>query len=796
MSVIPLSAQAKTFSQRLFNETFYLSNNPDVLQAVSLGLTTAFEHFSTFGHRENRPLLPFFNTQAYLTANSDVANATTQPGWVSAWNHFVLFGILEGRSPNGTTGFTGLFDNTKYLAQNPDVNTAVSGGAFRNGFEHYLLFGAKEGRAAFDKGGNVIDFQSSVTPGKTFTLTTGQDYADSTSSFRNNGLLSSDFKFTSQSETIAAGAGTLNDADALIDPSTSDNDVLNATLTALVAPTLQNIETINLTIVAANKGLDMANVTGAKTVTLTGGVNGTITNIDATAAPTIEVKNYTKVATLQVATLAGTNDALTVKVSGMTGSATVTPGITLNATNSGALETLNLVSAGTTKNTVDLVKTANVSAVNKTVVTGAADLDLRVGHALITGKQLDASGHTGALNLIVDRNGATTIKTDLTNVSGYDVLTVRDSVPGGDELRLKGVTTGSTVVLANAFPAGAASIEVKDALSNINDTLTLVLKSTDGTNIDVNGNNTLTISNIETLTIKSEGGTSTGNTIQKLDVTVGTNLVVDGGTKLTLGLEAGSKVSTITLQGAGNHEVKFNGAATYSEGKNLTIDGSAATGKLTIDMSNFKGNSFGVNEKLTITGSAQDDTITTGVAGDQTVVIDGGAGNDTITVAIAGATNSKTTITTGAGADTIKVDLTGINAAARITVTDFKVGSGGDVFSTKGALTSTFTFDNDNNDMGDNELFVYTVATINGTGIDGVLKFSDLSAFASPINNQKSLLIVLNDATGFAEMYYYQNDNDTVFSVGDTLVRVATFENITTLGVLDGLVAANFAVFT
>jgi len=783
MSVIPLSAQAKTFSQSLFNGTFYLSNNPDVLTAVSLGLTTAFEHFSTFGHRENRPLLPFFDTQAYLLANPDVANATTAPGWVSAWNHFVLFGILEGRSPNGSTGFTGLFDNAKYLAQNADVSNAVSGGAFRNGFEHYLLFGAKEGRAAFDKGGNAIDFASSVTPGKTFTLTTGPDYADSTSSFRNGGLLSSDFKFTSQSETIAAaGAGTLNDDDALIDPSTSDNDVLNATLIGLVAPTLQNIETINLTVNAGGIGLDFANVSGTKTVTLTGSANATLDNFDATNGPAIEVKNYTKVATINAADLTGANDALTIKVSGMTGSATVTPGITLNATTSGALETLNLVSAGTTKNTVDLVKTANVTAVNKTVVTGAADLDLRVAHALITGKQLDASGHTGALNLIVDRNGATFNATNLTNVSGYDVLTVRDSIAGGDDLLLTGVTTGSTVVLANAFNAAQASIAVKGAAFNPNDTLTLVLDSTAG--INVNGNNTLTISDIETLTIKSEGGSFTGNTIQKLDVTVGTNLVVDGATKLDLGLGAGSRVSTITLEGAGNHQVAFNTAATYSEGKNLTIDGSAATGKLTIDMSNFKGNAAGGNEKLTIIGSAQNDTITTGVAGGQTVVIDGGAGNDTITVGIAAGTGSVTTITTGAGADTIKVDLTGINAAAGIFVTDFTVGSGGDVFSTKGWVATTFTFDIGGATLDNNEIYVVT------SGLAGV---SEATVGKDLGTGNKALVIAFNSNAGFAEIYAVTGLNGPA---NDTYTLVAAFENITTVGVLNDLVAANFAVFT
>ena len=92
MTIIPLSSQARAVSQRLFDASFYISKNADLVTPILQGLTTAFEHFSTFGHRENRPLLPFFDSQAYLAANPDVANAVMAPGWVSAWNHFVLFG--------------------------------------------------------------------------------------------------------------------------------------------------------------------------------------------------------------------------------------------------------------------------------------------------------------------------------------------------------------------------------------------------------------------------------------------------------------------------------------------------------------------------------------------------------------------------------------------------------------------------------------------------------------------------------------------------------------------------------
>jgi hypothetical protein len=431
-----------------------------------------------------------------------------------------------------------------------------------------------------------------------------------------------------------------------------------------------------------------------------------------------------------------------------------------------------------------------VNAVNKTVVTGAADLDLRVAHGLINGQQLDASGHTGALNLIVDRNTALAATTNLTNVSGYDVLTVRDSAAGGDSLVLTGVTTGSTVVLANAFAAAAASIAVKGAASKTNDTLTLVLDhSTDATDINVNGANNLTISDIETLTIKSEGGTSTGNKIQQLDVTAGTNLVVDGATKLDLGLVAASKVSTITLQGAGNHKVAFNAGAAYAEGKNLTIDGSAATGKLTIDMSNFQGTAGGVNEKLTITGSAQDDTITVkpAAATNAEAVIDAGAGKDTVEV---NTQWQKNTVTLGAGADELKID--DVNGANAVVITDFALGSGGDKLSvnTVGAMN----FGGVGATAVASELKVLNAAQAadsNFTGIAGV--FNGLAA------GVEAAVIAINNSTGIAELWYFRDANNNGAVNAGEVVKLAAFENITTVGVLtdatNGFIAANFGTW-
>ncbi|TSE33475.1 beta strand repeat-containing protein [Tepidimonas charontis] len=622
--------------------------------------------------------------------------------------------------------------------------------------------------------------------GQTFTLTVGTDYADTISSFKNGGLITSDFKFTSGNETVNAGAGTLNNADALVDGSTTDADVLNATLSsgAVVTPTaIQNIETINLTATVAGSGLSFANVTGTKTVTLTGAANSTLQSINAKAAPTIEVKNYNKTLTLDVDSLAGTTaggnaESLALKVSGMTASGTVIPGITVTTTiaGAGALETLNLESAGSTKNTVALTAGANVNAVTKTVVTGAADLDLRVAHGLINGQTLDASGHTANLNLVIDRNTAATAVTNLTNVTGVDTYTFRDSAAGGDALVASGLANGSTVILTYGT-TGASSLAVKGAASSSTNVLNLTLDhATDATDVAVAAS--LTIADVETINIKSEGGTTTGNSIAQLTVDSGAKVTVDGSTKLDLQLANTSKVSVVEVKGSGAHKVHFAGTATYSIGKNLTIDGAAATGKLTLDGLNFAGTTL---ETLTIYGGSNDDTITGTSNANAKNVIDAGAGKDTVTVTTANNSN----VTLGAGADELKIN--GVTGTGFVTITDFALGSGGDKLSVDTANTMTFNA---------------VVVTTNTAGADGVasklsiLGFAvanDAAAKAELATGGETAIIVINNASGVAELWY---DADGL--VGGE-VKLATFENITTVGVLtdatSGFVAANFGTW-
>lgn len=122
----------------LFNETWYLQQNPDVAAAVAAGAFTAQEHFALFGKIEGRSPGPLFDVQHYLLANTDVAQAVAD-GLLNAYDHFTLFGASESRAPIEA------FDVSFYLTQNPDVAAAVALGQL-TAVEHFLQFGRGEPR--------------------------------------------------------------------------------------------------------------------------------------------------------------------------------------------------------------------------------------------------------------------------------------------------------------------------------------------------------------------------------------------------------------------------------------------------------------------------------------------------------------------------------------------------------------------------------------------------------------------------------------------------------------------------
>jgi len=126
----------------LFNNKLYLAQNPDVEQAVAAGaFQSGFEHFLLFGQHERRDLRSLiFDEAFYLEHNPDVAQAVASRALQSGFDHSTRFGQAEGRNPSV------LFDEDFYLANNPDVAQAVSAAGFRSGFDHFIRLGIFEGR--------------------------------------------------------------------------------------------------------------------------------------------------------------------------------------------------------------------------------------------------------------------------------------------------------------------------------------------------------------------------------------------------------------------------------------------------------------------------------------------------------------------------------------------------------------------------------------------------------------------------------------------------------------------------
>ncbi|NEQ47648.1 MAG: hypothetical protein F6K00_30540 [Leptolyngbya sp. SIOISBB] len=123
-----------------FDADYYLAQNADVAAAVSSGQMTAIEHFLGFGHRENRDPSAGFDAADYLLNHPDVQAAVAAGVVDSAFEHYIEFGAAEGR----LDGL--LFDESFYLQQNPDVAAAVQKGDFALGLYHFLSFGQREGR--------------------------------------------------------------------------------------------------------------------------------------------------------------------------------------------------------------------------------------------------------------------------------------------------------------------------------------------------------------------------------------------------------------------------------------------------------------------------------------------------------------------------------------------------------------------------------------------------------------------------------------------------------------------------
>mgnify|MGYP006266878981 CR=1 FL=1 len=137
--------EGRTAVSSLYSEALYLQAYPDVAAAVASGaLASGLQHFITAGEAEGRlGYLGLYNESAYLAANPDVAAVVAAGGLDSGFTHFVTSVLATGSTESR---YNALFDEPYYLWSNPDVANAVAAGALGSGLEHFIAAGLDEGR--------------------------------------------------------------------------------------------------------------------------------------------------------------------------------------------------------------------------------------------------------------------------------------------------------------------------------------------------------------------------------------------------------------------------------------------------------------------------------------------------------------------------------------------------------------------------------------------------------------------------------------------------------------------------
>jgi hypothetical protein len=235
-----------------FDQSFYLTNNADVVVAISQGFFgSALEHYTLFGGKELRAPNATFDPNYYAVNNPDVLNAVSTGVFPSVFAHFQAFGETENRAPSSTYA---TFDAAGYLEANTDVAAAVTAGSFKSALDHFIAFGQAEARS-----GSGVSADATVNPGTTFTLTTS---AESLTGSANDDSFNGAITYNN---TAPANTSTLTTADVLNGGAgTGDrlNVVVDGTLNngnaavGFVVPTITNVEKLYVRNVATENAAD------------------------------------------------------------------------------------------------------------------------------------------------------------------------------------------------------------------------------------------------------------------------------------------------------------------------------------------------------------------------------------------------------------------------------------------------------------------------------------------------------------------------------------------------------------
>lgn len=633
----------------VFDQSYYLSNNADVVVAISQGhFANALDHFNQFGGKELRQPNATFNPSYYAINNADVLNAVSSGVFANVFAHYQSFGETENRAPNTNLAS---FDAAGYLAANADVAAAITAGSFSSALDHYIAFGQNESR----EGSGVT---ASVETGQSITLTSRTDSGAAFTGGASQDAFSADLI----NESGVANVTTINSTDVL--DGGAGNDTLTATYDDNVAATISNIETLTLSARGGGTGntFDFVNVTGVTQINST--ANTAVADFNnIQAIPTlINVTNNAQNVDVDMAAAAvtGTTDTLAMAVSGNTaGNFIIDTGI----------ETVTIASNGTAANTIaDLQTTTGATALT---ITGGAALTITASldTAVVT---VDGSAATGVLTLTQSNAGVSNISTgsanDVLNIAGTFVdgttAASADTITMGEGTDRLLLNTAEIALVGSAaqfsLVTGVEQLVVQDDANGSNYNMNFLtgvnqiefdalvgahtLTATSGSEIqfDAADNNTDARNYIITGT-----GTDDSLTFDINGVDIG------DGTQTTTGIET----LNMAISGTSVLDGAITMTATAAQ-ESLVITGtgtSFTTGNITADVVNVSGYTgtfiTGVMQAATqFSGSSGADTVTGSTAAD---ILQGNGGADTIRNTASGAAaNAGDILSGGDGNDT------------------------------------------------------------------------------------------------------------------------------------------------
>jgi hypothetical protein len=650
-------------------------------------------------------------------------------------------------------------------------------------------------------------------PGTTINFTLGTDISPATDGTAGDDTYSAALLFNAPTGTNVPSLQTGDNANGGDGTDSVDAQFNFSVAATTVAPTLTNIETINITDYGTQATtLAGASITGATAFNFSNSAN-TANVFTVTSLPTLAnvgVTNQAVGATLSFATAAtsGATDAMTLTLNGMTaGTLTFTSGTT------NGVETLNIVSSTAASTVADIVMngttltTVNVSG--DANFTHTASLDANV-------TTVNASTATGNVSVRQDNAGAFTFTggagNDSVNLAGnYGTTDTINGGAGSDTLR------GLTAVIGGT------------AANQTNVTNTEKLRVSDAHTTAINVTHFGSITDV-TLDLGSNAGTIT-NAASGLKVNQGVSGAggaVGAGTLIvTVSGSATTDSVTYTLSDAEQAgAVTFTGVETLNLVSNLNLDGSAAAvgtaGQNTLTSTLILTDTAAL-EKVVVTGTEQLN-LTGAVTANQIdasafteplimgaactisgVTVTGGSGADTLwgsagnDILIGGAGNDiinslagNDIVTGGAGANTFRQSIAGLLGVDRQTITDFDdTVTSGDVFNLNSGLATLTGTDNfatsatiqthsASGNLAVNaaaEVVVIRSATVTDLTSANSLTGTNLvtavgGTITGAIVGQNNILLIVADTSGNVGVYYATSADNAIIAAEITLVAV------------------------